>query len=378
MPKAVVTSVHALDAGLIVGAHHVARELARRGWRVALLSSPVSLVHIVGSFWHEPARRRLRAALASCHTAADGLASINPVTLLPLARNFGAGSRTILRLWPWLSYPVLPLHLKAAGFEGADLLFLDSPLTASLRGHIRPRRTVLRIFDDTSDEPPWPRALVELMAEVAAGADAVAVTAPSLLERAAALGARRVHLMPNGADVEHFSRAAAEPADLAPIPPPRVVYAGALAPWVHFELMAEVAARMPDVSFVWIGPGEMPQACVRPNVHRLGARPYAALPGYLQHGDVGIIPFDRDRHTKLVDSVHPLKLYDYLAAGLPVVATPWAELERIAPPARFARTPGEMVAAIRASLREGAPARSAFLQRATWAARVDGLLEAIG
>ena len=377
MPKAVVTSVHPFDAGLIVGTHHIANELVRRGWQVLLLSDPASLVHIIGSLWHEPARRRVRAALSSQRGSVGNLVSLTPMTLLPLARELGAGSKAVLRLWPWLAHPILPRYLRSAGFNEIDVLIFDSVLAANLLRRMRPRRTVLRIFDDTSGDPPWPPALMGLRADVARNADLVAITAPTLFSTAEQLGAKRIYLMPNGADIEHFSRAAPEPPDLAPVPRPRVVYAGALAPWVHFALMAEVATRMPDVSFVWIGPGQLPHSCVRPNVRHIGARPYAFLPGYLQHCDVGVIPFDRDGHKTLVDSVHPLKLYDYLAAGLPVVATPWAELQRIKPPIRFARTADEFVAALHFSFRRERYTYPAFLDNASWAARVDGLLAAI-
>ncbi|GAB4482703.1 MAG: hypothetical protein OHK0044_31760 [Burkholderiaceae bacterium] len=376
MRSAVVTSVHTFGDGLIVGSHQVARELARRGWRVALLTDPASLAHLVGAVWHTGARQRVRAALRG-PVVVGGLIALTPMTMVPLARDFGAGSRVLLRAWPWLTWPQLPRLLKRAGFDGVDLFFLDGPLPACLKNFLRPRRMVLRLFDDTSEEPPWPSALAAQARRVAEAADLVAITAPSLARRAAHLGARRVHLMPNGADVQHFATPVAEPSDLAPIPRPRVVYAGAIAPWLHFELMNEVARRMPGAAFVWIGPGSTEAIARAPNVHVLGPRPYDALPGYLQHCDAGVIPFDRVRHPRLVDSVHPLKLYDYLAAGLPVVATPWPELVRIAPPVRFAVSTDEFVAGIESALREGRCDARSFLSGATWAARVSQLLEAL-
>lgn len=376
MPTALLTSVHPFGCGLVVGAHQVARELARRGWRVVLLSDPASLAHVLGLPFHRNARQKVRAALRPAREF-DGVTVLTPLTFVPLARAWGAGSRAILRVWPWLSLPIVPRFLERAGLREVDLFMLDGPLPATLLRCVRPRRTVLRLFDDTSDEPPWPQALVERARQLAQTADLVAVTAPSLTAQALALGARRVHLMPNGADVEHYRRVASEPADLAKVPRPRVVYVGALAPWVDFALMNEVARRMPDVSFVWIGPGGAGSIAARPNVYVPGPRPYEELPGYLQHCDVGVIPFDRERHPRLVDSVHPLKLYDYLAAGLPVVATPWAELRRINPPARMACTADEFVAAIGSAVREPRVDASAFLATATWAARVDGLLAAL-
>ncbi len=377
MPTAVVTSVHPVGIGLAVGTHHLARELSRRGWRVALISDPASLVHVLGAPWHASARERVRVALRGPGTD-DGVIVVTPLTVLPLARTFGVGSRSILRLWPWLSRPILPRYLARQGFRNVDLLFFDGPLPATLVDVLHPRRTVLRLFDDTSEEPPWPPALAKEAERLAAAADLVAITAPSLAGRARALGARRIHLMPNGADLAHFATPAPEPPDIAALPRPRIVYAGAIASWVDVELMDEVARRMPKASFIWIGPNGATTIKPRPNVHVLGPRPYAALPGYLQHCDIGVIPFNRERHPRLVDSIHPLKLYDYLAAGLPVVAAPWAELRRIAPPITFASTVEEFHAGVAAAANTGRIDARTFLTRATWTARVDDLLSALG
>lgn len=373
MPSAVITSVHPYGCGLIVGSHQIARELTRRGWQVLLLSDPASIVHLLGAPVRASARARVRAAWRGAVTDA-GCIALTPFTLLPLARDFGAGVAFNLRGWPWVSLPWLPRFLARAGLRDVDLFFLDSPLAAALTTALRPRRLVLRVFDDTSEEPPWPPALEAQARALAHRADLVAVTSPALADRARTLGARRIHLMPNGADVEHFARPRAEPADLAPIARPRVVYAGAIAPWVDVALMDAVAQRMPQASFIWIGPGRADTIGKRSNVYRLGPRSYDALPAYLQHCDVGVIPFDRRRYPRLVDSVHPLKLYDYLAAGLRVVATPWRELERIGAPVQYAVSAPEFVARIEAALEQQSPSVTEFLTRASWRARVDGLL----
>jgi hypothetical protein len=70
------------------------------------------------------------------------------------------------------------------------------------------------------------------------------------------------------------------------------------------------------------------------------------MPSYLQHADMGIIPFDVRNHRELIDAVNPLKVYEYLAAGLPVVATDWLELSLLNLPIHRCRTPEEFVAGI--------------------------------
>jgi len=159
-----------------------------------------------------------------------------------------------------------------------------------------------------------------------------------------------------------------------------VVYAGAIEPWVDQSLVEATARLCPAISFVWIGPQRSPPLGPdAPNVFRLGKKRYEDLPAYLTHCDAGLIPFDRAGYAALVDTVNPLKLYDYAAAGLPVVATPWPELERIGGPVTLAEGAPAFAAALRAVVAAAAPAAAReFARNASWQRRVDGLLDALG
>lgn len=110
------------------------------------------------------------------------------------------------------------------------------------------------------------------------------------------------------------------------------VYVGALDSWFDEELLAAVAERLPAWTFVLIGPPSRPFARLRacPKVRFLGARAAELVPPYLWHATAGIIPFKR---TPLIETVSPLKLFEYCAAGLPTVATRWEEMERLGSPA---------------------------------------------
>ncbi len=145
-------------------------------------------------------------------------------------------------------------------------------------------------------------------------------------------------LVPNGVDYEHFARVKREargtpPTDLAPIVDrgrPIIGYHGALARWFDYDLVAEVARRRADLSFVLIGSDfdftlRETRLLSLPNVTWLGARPYADLPRYLAWMDAGIIPFQLNAVTH---ATSPIKLFEYMAAGLPVVITPMDESMR--------------------------------------------------
>jgi glycosyltransferase involved in cell wall biosynthesis len=118
--------------------------------------------------------------------------------------------------------------------------------------------------------------------------------------------------------------------------------------WFDFALVSRATERLSDVSFVLIGPNRLATERLppRPNLHLLGSRPFAELPAYLHNADVGIIPFDVKNCGELVHSINPLKMYEYMACGLPVVAVAWDELQHLQSPARLCDTTEEFIRAI--------------------------------
>lgn len=128
---------------------------------------------------------------------------------------------------------------------------------------------------------------------------------------------RTVHLLPNGVELEHFRASQPEPPEYTGLPRPRVVFVGSWGWRVDTELFLDLARRRPEWTFVTVAPLRAQEA-VLPNVVNLGPRDYAELPAYLQHADVGIVPY-RDEPFNAASA--PLKIMEYVAAGLPVVAS---------------------------------------------------------
>src|SRR5262249_3981109 len=107
-----------------------------------------------------------------------------------------------------------------------------------------------------------------------------------------------------------------------------------------------------------------------PNVHLLGQKRHEELPGYCKGFDVGMIPYRIDERSAFVN---PLKLREYLSAGLPVVATPVPEVSRYARLAHVAHEPQDFVAALERALDDDMAARgerSLAMAEETWAVRV--------
>lgn len=164
-----------------------------------------------------------------------------------------------------------------------------------------------------------------------ANASYVLATAQKLVEEAAAYRDDVIY-SPNGVVYEHFSNPPPQspPADLLPIlekSHPIIGYYGALARWFDYDLLKAVAVLRPDYQFVLIGPdydGTLTPAKIShfDNIHHLGVKPYADLPGYLHYFDVATIPF---LVNDITNATSPLKLFEYMAGGKPIVVTPMRE-----------------------------------------------------
>ena len=178
------------------------------------------------------------------------------------------------------------------------------------------------------------------------GADVV-VASSAVLEARHRPERNDLLLIPNGVDVARWQAPAGRPADL-PDGRPIAGYHGAIASWFDFDLLEAVASAMPEWTFALVGPvlsgAEEPAARLAEmdNVIFVGERSPEAVVGYVQHFDVGLVPFRLDEMTK---AVSPLKLFEYLAAGVPVVSTSLPASEA-SPSAVVADTPERFSEAI--------------------------------
>jgi glycosyltransferase involved in cell wall biosynthesis len=215
-------------------------------------------------------------------------------------------------------------------------------------------------------------------------ADLVLASAPSLSRRLRRLNASVLDA-PNVADTDLFAHALepgpVDPA-LAALPEPRVVFVGAIvATKLDLELIVALARSRPGWSIALVGAvglgdprGDVSALEREPNVHLLGRRAYAELPAVLRGAAAGLIPYALN---PLTASVFPMKVYEYLAAGLPVVATPLPSLEGVEEVAFAADAPATALALERLLADDG-PERRRERSRRALAHSWDARLEEIG
>lgn len=263
-------------------------------------------------------------------------------------------------------------------------IYLSYVYNFEWRDHLDRPVTVYEHIDDLEVfEHVYRRQDLDRWHEVAlAQADVVAASAMDLLEHVRPVRPDAI-LVGNGVDYDHFATPRPRPDDLAGIPDPIVGYYGALAEWFDYDLLAGAAARLPEHHFVLIGPdydGTAPShaALALPNVHWLGPRPYADLPAYLGAFAVATIPFVVNEVTH---AVSPLKLFEYMAGGKPVVTPPLRECTRYRA-VQVGEGVDGFVEQIRLAVDLGAdPDHAELLRRTaranTWEARARAIVEAV-
>ncbi len=214
-------------------------------------------------------------------------------------------------------------------------------------------------------------------------ADVVVTTSAALFE------AKRVRradiiLARHGVDYDHFAAAWRSdqpvPADLVSIPRPILGFFGLIHHWVDHALLARVAELRPHYSFVLLGDCRVDVSSLKslPNVYLLGRRPYDQLPAYCAAFNAGLLLFVRSAMTR---NINPIKMHEYLAAGLGVVSTPLPEAERYRGPIRIADTAESFAGACDEVLsRQGVTNRRAIarvVEHESWASKVEWLSETI-
>jgi len=221
------------------------------------------------------------------------------------------------------------------------LLWYYTPQAIEFSGHLQRHLVVYDCMDELSAFAGADPGLPALEHALMRRADLVFTGGQSLYE-----AKRRhhgsVHAFQSGVETSHFLPArsgSADPADQRGIPHPRMGFYGVLDERLDQELLAAVADLRPGVQFVMIGPmaklnpDSLPH---RANLHYLGAKQYEELPTYVANWQVALMPFAISEATRFIS---PTKTPEYLAAGLPVVSTPIADVVR-----QYGQTPGVQVA----------------------------------
>jgi glycosyltransferase involved in cell wall biosynthesis len=383
-PRAIVMlSTADWDNPFWTNKQHVAVELARRGHPILYIES-VGLRRPTASA--RDARRivaRLKRALAGVRQVRPNIWVLSPPTIPSQgSRRVRMLNRLILRL-------LIARACRSLGLS-RPWLWTYNPITTEVLDLRSFERVIYHCVDEIAAQPGMPFATIAASErELVRRADIVFVTSEALFSSRRELRSD-VHYLPNVADFDHFAKAredaTAIPADIAALRKPVFGFVGAISDYkVDYGLLRAVARARPQWSIVLIGlvgegePGSSADELKsEPNIHLLGPRDYNVLPQYLKAFDVAILPSRLNPYTK---AMFPMKFFEYLAAGRPVISTRLPALREFQGVATFVDTPDEFVAAGEAMLAGQVPPLSERLELAsqhTYAQRTSRMLTLIG
>ena len=325
-----------------------------------------------GGFWRK-AWRRLRTAIKGVRRVQERLWVLTPV-VLPFHRYALVRNLNRVLLIAQARYSLRRLRMKN------PLLFVFLPNHAPLVGRFRERVAVYYCVDEHTEFDGVPRRdLQALERELLGKADVVFVTSRTLLETKRAMHPN-VHYSPHGVDVELFGQALGgrlpKPIELEGVTHPIMGFHGLLDRWVDFDLLERIAETRPAWSIVLIGNTNiaLDRLLRHANIRWLGPVEYERLPEYVAAYDVAMIPFVDNELTR---NFNPLKLFEYFAAGKPVVSSEIPEVLLHRPLVRTAATPEEFIRQIEEALAEASPETAAALAEAVKDRSWDQRMEAV-
>ena len=179
---------------------------------------------------------------------------------------------------------------------------------------------------------------------------------------------RPIMILPSAADVQRFQSISSIHPDVQKIPQPRLGVVCTLDGRIDVDLLLGVATQQPDWHLVIIGPVRpgrinLDEFFSLPNVHYLGLRPFSDLPGYLNGIDVCLIPYVRN---ELTEYISPIKLFEYLAVGKPIVSVDLPEVKLLSQFILTAHNTPEFIIAVQNALAENSTTLQAARRKVAW------------
>jgi glycosyltransferase involved in cell wall biosynthesis len=344
---------------------HLMRLLARKN-RILWVNSIGYRTPTVSKADMGRALRKLKAVAAPVREVEKNIFVLNPLAV-PF---YGPVGRALNRR-------LLAFQVRAAmrrlGFQ-RPINWVFNPAAASVAGHLSEDLIIYYCVDEyTAFSGVSSASVADLEQRLLQRADAVIVSADKLLESKAPFNPHTI-LIRHGVDFNHFRKALDPqlqvPLEIANLPRPIIGFFGLIADWVDVDIMAAIARHFSSGSLVVLGKATTDVTPLKAltNAHLLGRKPYEQLPAYCKGFDVAINPF---RINELTLNANPLKVREYLAAGLPVVSTDIPEV-KVLGLCRLANNVRGFIQEIELALQDPGPTaiRSDAIRHESWEARL--------
>lgn len=304
-----------------MGSHHLSKNLSEQGHEVVYISVPVTPFHVLKSNFL--VRFRLSGKISVLN---KNLRQYIPRLLLPIGELIVGKIDISLSLFAGL---FLKKTIVSLGINGPyDVVFIDHPKLYEILNYISYKKLVYRPTDIMSgvgirNNEHYEKKILERCVALIATSKIIVDKVVNLYDFK-----KPFLIQINGVDYGLFRAPAEKPSIYNLDDRLKVIYVGEFDGRFDFEIARQIVLKFSNLNFYFVGPtnknleaylGEIE------NVNILGSRRFEEIPPFLQYADIAIMPFSKHPSNA---GRSPMKLYEYLSVGLPVVSALTPELER--------------------------------------------------
>lgn len=246
------------------------------------------------------------------------------------------------------TFPHLGRILRVHSYKYCDILMFETNSKMAIMSHTNSRYSIYRLCDPYDGFKYISAGMLNYEKQVIINANLILAVNKPLFDYAVSIknSSKGIYLLPNGVDTEIFHNKQSKPDEYNKIRTPIIVYVGTFPSWFDWNLLIKTAKIANEFTFALIGTGNIPNN-LPANILYIGAKNHTEIPKYLCYANVGIIPFSDDPRLSYVET--PLKYFEYLASGLPVVSVPFGNLKKMNF-AFFAENPADFYEEIKKSM----------------------------
>ena len=334
----------------------MARQFARNGWEVHYFSAPVSLMHLPRLFTAEVKRRFKESFYRQTIHENGRIRSYVPFSLIAPDGRFLLRSTVVTNNWHKLMIPALKSRLEKFQNKKFSLIYIDNLSYHFLLDELNYQKSVFRVMDMHERFAGWKGEALNLARKIARQADVTVYSAFGLKDYVDSLNAKETVLVPNGVDFDffHAQKFSKRHQLIQNIPGHIILYIGMVDSRLDFRLIHSVAEALPNVSFVFVGPVDIPEILKKMplNIYFTGPVPHSQIASIIHSASAGMIPFDVTDQMEKLKGIRPLKLFEYMACGIPVISARWPEVKKLDSPAWLYENKNEFVVLVQKAINE--------------------------
>jgi len=344
MRKILFADCHHFYQYIMAGDRQYTLQFANHGWDTAYISNPLSPFNIIFGKNKKLIFNRLLNHIKNGVNIKKYLWYYEPFTFVPFHNYSFLNSDWLIDNYYRFTVPSIKAIIKKRAFSNIDVLWLGTPYQKFWKDILDYKFFIYRLGDNMRALSNISNVLLNAQDNVIKSADLILVTSKVLLNEYKNIFSNKEFIyFPNGVDLSNFIREEyKKPIEFYKVHNRIALYIGAIDEWFDFDLLMNVAKKCREISFMIIGPDNLGfmRKPLEKNVYYLGPRKYIEIPNYIYYCDCGIIPF---KNSKLVQTICPIKMYEFFSLGKPVVSREWNELKLLDSPCLLAKNSKEFV-----------------------------------